>query len=715
MRHLANLITTAPRRMLALGFAFLVVAVVVGGPLPGLLGSGDEFNVPNSQSADAIAAVEQATGLASQPLVLALVPTPQGATSPSGQRAISDAIAKLRGIDGVADVTPPTAQAGLVARDGTSVIVPAMVRADVARGDISDAATSAFAGSDVVLGGGAMIEAQVSAQVQDDLLRAELIAMPLLILLSLWIFRSPIAALLPVLVGAGTVMGTFLTLRVINDGFYSLSVFALNLVTGLGLGLAIDYSLLMVSRFREELAAGAEPRTAARGTMLTAGRTIVFSALTVSAAMLSLFVFPLAFLRSMAIAGAVVPLVACAVSLIILSSALALLGRRVDALTPARFVRHEPTVDALPRTRWYRLARWVLARPGRVAGITAAALILVGVPFLGAKFTAVDASALPTSHSARQVSDVMSRDYPRALDSGILIVARARPDQAAAMQSYRDQVAGLASGGAVSQPTRLGDIWRVDVVPRDGSLAPATKELVSKIRALQPPFRVDVGGVTAQFLDQRSTLASRIPWAIAVLVGSTLILLFLMTGSVVLPIKAVLMNTLTVSATFGVLVMIFQWGNLTNLLAFESQGALEMTQPILLFAIAFALSTDYGTFLLARILEARARGRDDQTAVAEGLARTGRIVTAAALLLVCAIGAFATSEIVFIKLLGVGAALSVLIDATIIRALLVPALMGLLGRANWWAPVWLRRVHDRFGMTEHAPDLTSPHPSSASG
>jgi RND superfamily putative drug exporter len=658
MRRLANLVTTAPRRMLALGFVFLVVAVVVGGPLPGLLGSGNEFNVPNSQSERAVDAAQEATGLVTQPLVLALVPTPQGATSPSGQRAITDAIAKLRAIEGIADVTPPTEQAGLVARDGTSVIVPAMARADAARGDVSEDATEAFAGSDVVLGGGAMIEEQINTQVQNDLLRAELIAMPLLILLSLWIFRSPIAALLPVLVGAGTVMGTFLTLRLINAGVYELSVFALNLVTGLGLGLAIDYSLLMVSRFREELAAGAQPRAAARGTMLTAGRTIVFSALTVSAAMLSLLVFPLGFLRSMAIAGAVVPLVACVVALTILSSALALLGRRVDALTPKRFVRREPTDAELPRTRWYRLARWVLARPGKVAGVTAAALILVGVPFLGARFTSVDASALPTSHSARQVSDVMHAKYPRALDSGVLIVAHARPDQAGQVQAYRDQVAALASGGAVSQPVPLGDIWQVTLVPKDAALASPTKALVKSIRALEPPFRADIGGVTAEFLDQRATLASRIPWAIAVLVGSTLILLFLMTGSVVLPIKAVLMNTLTVSATFGVLVMIFQWGNLTHLLAFESQGALEMTQPILLFAIAFALSTDYGTFLLARILEARARGRDDQTAVAEGLARTGRIVTAAALLLVCAIGAFATSEIVFIKLIGVGAALS---------------------------------------------------------
>lgn len=708
MRRLANLITAHPRRLLALGVALFVVAVTFGGPLPGLLSSGDDFDVPNSQSAAAVAAVERATGVGTRPLVLALVPTPSGADSTAGKAAIADAAAKLRAIDDIAQVVTPTEVPTLAARDGSSAIVSATAVADASRGAIADDTRLAFAGSDVVLGGPAIIEDQVSSQVQTDLLRAELIAMPLLILLSLWIFRSPIAALLPVLVGAGTVMGTFLTLRLVNAGIYDLSVFALNLVTGLGLGLAIDYSLLMVSRFREELAGGAEARAAVRTSLLTAGRTVIFSALTVSAAMLSLLVFPIVFLRSMAIAGAVVPLVACFVTLTMLSAALALLGRRIDSLTPARLVRREPTDAALPRTRWHRFASWVLARPGRVAAVTAAALILVGVPFLGATFTAVDARVLPDSHSSRQVDDVLRRDYPGALDASILIAAAADATQAGEVRAYRDRVAALAPDAAVTPPVALDGLWRIDVVPREGSLTDATKDLVRDIRALPTPFGADVAGPTAQFLDQKSVLASRIPWAVAILVGTTLILLFLLTGSVVLPIKAVLMNLLTVSATFGLLVMIFQWGNLEGLLAYESQGALEMTQPILLFAIAFALSTDYGTFLLARILEARSRGADDREAVAIGLARTGRIVTAAALLLMVAIGAFATSEVVFIKLIGVGAALSVLIDATIIRALLVPALMGLLGRANWWAPAWLRRVHRRFGLSEGERVASSP-------
>ncbi len=284
----------------------------------------------------------------------------------------------------------------------------------------------------------------------------------------------------------------------------------------------------------------------------------------------------------------------------------------------------------------------------------------------------------------------MARDYPGDASAPILIAVDAGSGGATGVQAYRRQVAHVAAGSLVSPARPVGDgVWRIDVLPPGSQLDQATKDLVTNLRAIRTPVGAEVGGQTARFLDQQSVLAQRIPWALALLVGTTLVILFAMTRSVVLPIKAVLLNGLTIAATFGLLVLIFQDGHLQGLLGFTSQGALEATQPVLLFAIAFALSTDYGTFLLARILEARREGRPDHEAVAVGLARTGRIVTAAALLLMAAIGAFATSEIVFIKLVGVGTALSVLIDATIIRALLVPALMGLLGRANWWAPAWL--------------------------
>ncbi len=709
MERLAHLVSHRPRRVLLLGLVFVMVAAAVGGPLPGLLKSGDDFDDPGSESAAARVAVERATGTGAWPDVIALVPTPTGADSVAGRRKVADLAAKLAAIAGVADViTPAEGGPTSVARDGSSAILPVTFATSAAEGDVVDAIDAAVAGTDVRLGGGAIVQEQVSGQVQDDLLRAELIAMPLLLLLSLWIFRSPIAALLPVLVGGSTVMGTFFMLRLVDAGVTHLSVFALNLVTGLGLGLAIDYSLLLISRFREELAHGREAAASVRTMLTTAGRTVVFSALTVSAALMSLIVFPQTFLRSMAIAGAVVPLVAMATALALLSATLVLLGHRVDALMPKRWVRREPTDAELPRTGWHRLAMGVLRRPGRVALATATLLVVLGLPFLGVRFTAVDASVLPTSHSGRQVGDAMRNDYTANAASPVLVAVHADRTAATQVQAYRDRVAAVATGAEVSPARPLNGVWRIDVAVPGSPLADSSKRLVKSIRALEPPFPVQVGGTAARFVDQQSGLAARIPWALAILVTTTLVLLFLMTGSVVLPVKAVIMNGLTVCATFGLLVLIFQDGRLTGLLSYEPQGALESTQPILLFAIAFALSTDYGTFLLARIGEAHLAGASDRDAVAVGLARTGRIVTAAALLLMTAIGAFATSEIVFIKLLGVGAALSVLIDATIVRALLVPALMGLLGQANWWAPRWLRQVHGRFGLRAHGARATSP-------
>ncbi len=725
MQRLAHLVTRRPRRVLGIGLLFVILAAVVGGPLPGVLKAGDDFDDPGSQSAAARTAIEHATGTSAWPDVVALVPTPAGATAPESKAAVADAAARLAAVPGVAQVvTPAEGGSALVARDGSSALVAALLASDADEKQVVADTEDAFAGTAVALGGGTVTQEQVSSQVQEDLLRAELIAMPLLLVLSLWIFRSPIAALLPVLVGGSTVMGTFFVLRLIDAGVTELSAFALNLVTGLGLGLAVDYSLLLVSRYREELGRGRAPRDAAAAMLTSAGRTVVFSSLTVSAAMLALVVFPQRFLQSMGIAGAIVPLVAASISLTVLAAALALLGPRIDALTPRRFVRHEPPDATLHRTRWYRHAQWVLHRPGRVAAATATLLLLLGLPFLGVRFVGVDASVLPEQHSARQVDEALRTSYDRDAASPILVSVEAPPSAAAEVATYRERLASVAGQDAVSAPQQLDGVWRIDVYPSAGELDASTKQLVRELRAEDAPFPVAVGGSTARFLDQQSVLKERIPLALAILVGTTLLLLFLMTGSVVLPIKAVLMNALTVCATFGLLVLIFQDGNLTGLLDFTSQGALEATQPILLFAIAFALSTDYGTFLLARIGEARAAGASDREAVAVGLARTGRIVTAAALLLMTAIGAFATSEIVFIKLIGVGAALSVLIDATIVRAFLVPALMGLLGPANWWAPRWLQRVHRRIGLHEgaapdaapvEAPSAPAPAPAAIAG
>jgi len=422
MNRLANLITGRPGRVLSIGLLVIVLAAVLGGPLPGMLTAGDDFDDPGSQSAAARVAVERATGASAAPDLIALVPTPQGAATPAGSRAVADVMSRVERVPGVARVITPDSATGTVATDGSSAIVPVLFDARAVDADVVAGVETALRGTDTSLGGGAAIQEQVSAQVQSDLLRAELIALPLLLLLSLWIFRSPVAALLPVLVGCATVMGTFFTLRVLDTAVMGISVFALNLVTGLGLGLAIDYSLLMVSRFREELAAGRDTRAAVGNAVRAAGRTIVFSALTVAAALASLLVFPQVFLRSMSVAGIAVPLVAMLVSLTVLPAALALLGRRVDALTPRRWVRREPTDAQLPRTGWHRLATWVLRRPGRVAVAVTAVLIIVGLPFLGARFTQVDARVLATPPSHRRSRWVMcgaSTSHPQRHDPSI--------------------------------------------------------------------------------------------------------------------------------------------------------------------------------------------------------------------------------------------------------------------------------------------------------
>jgi RND superfamily putative drug exporter len=330
-------------------------------------------------------------------------------------------------------------------------------------------------------------------------------------------------------------------------------------------------------------------------------------------------------------------------------------------------------------------------------------LLILGLPFTGIKFTSVDASVLPTTTSSRQVADILANDFPVSARSTIFAIADAPASAGAQVQSLADQIKSLPGVTGVDISPAGGASWRLDVHTADGGLAASTLDIVKAIRSLESPINLEVGGSSAAFIDLQSSLASHLPEAIAIVITATVLLLFLMTGSLLLPFKAVVMNALTLSAAFGVLVFIFQDGNLSGLLDFTSQGALESTQPVLLFAIVFGLSTDYGVFLLSRIKEARDAGESNSESVAIGLGRTGRVVTAAALLFCVAIGAFATSQIVFIKELGIGTAVGVILDATIVRALLVPALMGLLGKWNWWAPRPLRWLHRRIGFSEGGP------------
>jgi uncharacterized membrane protein YdfJ with MMPL/SSD domain len=561
----------------------------------------------------------------------------------------------------------------------------------------------------VRVGGPALAIDQVNEQVESDLQRAEMLAFPLLFLLSLLFFRSLVAATLPLLIGALAIVGTFFILR-IASGFGEISIFALNLTTGIGLGLAIDYSLFIVSRYREEIAKTGPGLEAMRRTMATAGRTVLFSSLTVAAAMAALLVFPQRFLYSMGLGGVSVAILAAIVALVVLPAVLTLLGNRVNSLAP-KFLRRRADRDARAEHSgfWYRLSRFVMRRPGRIALAAAVFLLALGIPFYGVKFTFPDAQILPEEKSARQVDDVMRADFPPNRDTPIrVLVENGSP---AATQRVSRQLSATEGVVAVNPPRPLpnGDVV-VEGISDSPYIADASRDTVRRVRDLSAPpgTNLSVTGSTAEFLDFQSSLKDHLPLALAIVIIATLVVMFAMTGSVTLPVMALVMNVLTLSAVFGILVWIFQDGRLEGLLDYRSQGALEQTMPILLFAVAFGLSTDYGVFLLSRIKEARDGGASDSESVAIGLERTGRIVTAAALLFSIAIGAFATSEIIFIKQNGVGTALAVLIDATIIRALLVPSLMELLGRWNWWAPKPLRRLHRRFGLSETEPREAAP-------
>ena len=638
------------------------------------------------------------------------------ATSRAGAERI-DAIARevsaepeVKEVTGYAE----TRSESFLSRDGDATYLAVGLKPTEDDG-VQDAGEDVAAALDgergVTVGGGAVASAEVNEQVEEDLRQAELYAFPILFLLSLIFFRSLVAALLPLLVGGLAIVGTFLMLSVAAE-LTSVSIFALNLVTGLGLGLAIDYSLFIVSRYREEIARTGAGLEAMRRTMTTAGRTVLFSSLTVSAALAALLVFPQRFLYSMGIGGSLVALIAAAIALIVLPAVLALLGERVNSLAPG-FLQRRARRDATQTEQgfWYRLSRLVMRMPGRIALASGALLIALGIPFLSIEFTSVDASVLPESASARQVDDILKEEFPPFRDSPIQLAVAGGQERAAEVAEAAGELEGVA---AVNEPRPLeGGLSVVEVISDHPPLAEASQDLVERTRGLEADLggrgEVLVTGFTAEYVDLQESLTAHLPLVLAIVAIATFVVLFLMTGSVILPLKQLVMNLLGLSAVFGILVLIFQDGRFEGLLDYTSQGGLESTQPLLLFAVAFGLSTDYGVFLLSRIKEARDGGASDSEAVAIGLERTGRIVTAAALLFCIAIGAFVTSEVIFIKQVGLGTALAVLIDATIIRALLVPSLMEMLGKWNWWAPRPLRRLHERFGLSDGPP----PEPSAS--
>lgn len=713
-RALARMAYRHHWKVLAITVLVGLAAGFVGGPIAGLLKAGG-FDDPASENVAARQALESGGGGDPTETIIALVHTDYNVVADSQAAAeVARVHAILAGDPGVGSVRDITEvrDPRLVSRDGHTTYLVAVPKPGTDDQRVATAHRLQNALGDdphVTFGGQVVAQDQLGEQVRKDLGHAELLAFPILFLLLVFVFRSPVAAVLPLVVGALTVVLTFTGLRAVNN-VTEVSIFALNLCTGLGLGLAIDYSLLMVSRYREELDLHGPGWEAMRRTLSSAGRTVAFSSLTVTAALASLLVFPLNFLWSMGAGGVLVTLSAATVALTVLPAILALLGRRIDALS----IRPRSATSDATAGGWYRLAHGVMRRPLLIIVATGAALIVLGLPFLRIQFTSVDATDLPATASARMVDTALRQDFAGYHPSQVVIAVHAPRSDAAGAASIVAQVAkapGVAGVGP-AQPISDG-VWRIDAQLADSNpFSTASRNTLASIRAISAPYHVEVAGQTASFEDLQTSLRNHVPAALLIVALATMVLLFAATGSIVLPLKSLMMNVLSLSATFGTLVLVFQDGRLQDVLGYTSQGALESTQPVLLFAIAFGLSTDYGVFLLTRIREAYTASRDTRESVAFGLERTGRIVTAAAALFCVAIGTFATSQVIFIKEVGIGTGLAVLIDATIVRALLVPSLMAVLGDWNWWSPRPLAWLHARLGLDRieggGEPDVAAP-------
>jgi uncharacterized membrane protein YdfJ with MMPL/SSD domain len=690
------------RLILLATLALAATAAVLGAGVAKRL---DPYEAAGADTPSATAAhtIEHATGLELGAGVLVLVHTPTGVYSSAGRTRVQRIEQTIRAdpevarvqsyLDGNASNRASERRALLVSRDARATYLTVQFRAGSPKRH-QDAAqrlsTRLKNVPGVTLGGIDLSFVWGNETVSRDLRRSQLIAAPILLVLLLLFFRGAVAGMLPLLLGGLSILLCELALR-IASGLTSISIFTLSLVSALGLGLAIDYSLLIVSRYREELAAAPDdPPAALHRTMTSAGRTVCFSACTVAAALASLLVFPQPYFFSMGLAGSIVVLLTCASALLVLPALLALLGHRVNALAPAWLqvsAHNRPAAE--DRGRWYRLAQTVMRHPIPIALAATILLLAIASPALNIKLTTASAGTLPHSASPRQLSDMLKRDFRTDPSQDIAILTTGA--RAQALQHYEAQLAGLPDLAILAPPRRLSPtLDLLELTPAATALTPATKQLVHRIEALRPPFSTTLTGQTAGFLDLEHSLAARLPLAIGIVIAVTMIAIFLMTGSAILPIKTLLMNALTVGAAYGIMVFLFQDGRLQGLLGYESAHAIDITQPLVMLAVVLGLTTDYGVFLLDRIRELHDTGLPNQKAVALGLQRTGRVITSAALLLCVAIGSIATSQLVEVKEVAVGIAAAILIDATIVRSLLVPALMRLLGEWNWWRPTLTR-------------------------
>ena len=743
LHRIALLALAAPRRIIAIAALTMVGAAIFGIPVAKSLSAGG-FQDPTSESARATQLLTDKFHQGDMQLVFT-VTTPDGVSSAGARAAGLDIVNEAKASPNVANVTsawtsPPSAAADLVSRDGKSGLVivgvtggenNAQRHAQELADAVRDSVLPGHPGVTVRPGGSAMVYSQINGQNEHDLLLMESIAVPLSFLVLVWVFGGLLAAALPMAVGGLAIVGTMSVLRLITFTT-DVSVFALNLSTALGLALAIDYTLLIISRYRDELADGATREAALIRTMVTAGRTVLFSAVTIALSMAAMVLFPMYFLRSFAYAGVATVSFAALAAIVVTPAAIVLLGPRLDSLDVRRLVRRvlrrpDPVPKPVEQLFWYRSTKFVMRRavPIGLAGV--ALLLFLGLPFLGVKWGFPDDRVLPQSASAHQVGNELRSNFADNSQTAVTVVV---PDAdglmpvdferyAADLSRVHDVPAVTAPTGTFvagkkvgppAAPTGLAD---GSVFLTVGSNAPlfsdASEEQLDRLHEVAGPGGRDVEftGVAQINRDSVEAITSRLPVVLGVIAVITFALLFLLTGSVVLPLKALVLNVLSLTAAFGALVWIFQDGHL-GALGTTSTGTLVANLPVLLFCIAFGLSMDYEVFLVSRIREfwlqsGRARADNDES-VALGVARTGRVITAAALVMSISFAALIAAQVSFMRMFGLGLALAVLVDATLVRMVLVPAFMHVLGRWTWWAPKPLARLHEQIGISESGDD-----------
>ena len=735
LQRIAQLALRSPRRILGIALLVMVVTAIFGIPIASHLSSGG-FQDPNSESARATKVLTEKFQQSDQQLLITLA-DPAGATSPRASATGTQIVGTLKASPNVLNVTspwtsPPAGAAELISRDGTVGLIVATMsggenNAQRYASDLVDAIGGDRDGMTIRAGGTAMIYKQINTQTSRDLIRMESIAVPLSFLVLVWVFGGLLAASLPMIVGLMSILGAMAVLRVITS-FTEVSISALNITTALGLALAVDYTLLILSRYRDEVDAGVPRSEALVRTMSTAGRTVLFSAVTVALSISALLVFPMYFLRSFAYSGVATVAFAAAAAVIVTPAAIVVLGDRLDSFDIRRLVRRvlrrpDPVPKPVERQFWYRSTKFVMRRAIPIGLAIVALLLLLGSPFLRIKFGNPDDRVLPPTASAHQVGDHLRNDFASDFNSGVsVVIPEADGLSPVEFDRYAADLSRVADVSLVSAPggtfvggNKVGPPSAPTAVAGGSaflsvrSTAPlysdASRNQLDRLHAVPGPAGREVlfGGVAQITRDIVTAVLSRMPMVLTLICVITLVLLFLLTGSVVLPLKAVALNILSLSAAFGSLVWIFQEGHL-GAFGTTTTGTLEANIPVLMFCIAFGLSMDYEVFLLARIREywlssGQTRADSDES-VALGLARTGRVVTAAALIMSIAFAALIAAKVSFMRIFGVGLTVAVLVDATLVRMALLPAFMRVMGKWNWWAPRPLVRLHQRFGLTE---------------